>query len=321
MSSEVRLVRPYAGVETYQDFLEQWRLCIADIELKPNARGSLEATSFVNDPFKLSFSGESFDAAVKEVVAAGDGLGFAPEDLALVVVVSTPYLRLSRLLGPVALDTLPAVLPLDRAQLEPLRTPHGGCDVELAIVLTEHLEPAPLRPRRRGTWLGRVRFHARTELGEVGFTPLVLNEQIRSDNELPANTVRFIEVEVDGLLEAVPDDAVRLYVDDQVLSTMNQSPQTPAARSFQRQLFMDVMAAIVRVAPKVPDFDLLTTEAIADTLLGRVVATAARALPELGAGADEKALHHLRHRPEVFIALLEDAVKPRDDLRHAIGGI
>src|SRR5690606_15842814 len=150
----------------------------------------------------------------------------------------------------------------------------------VSFCLADEQPPRPLRPRRRGTWLGRVRFKLSTQLGELGFTPRRLTSEKRAELDLPDTTIRYVEVDPTALLDEELDDAIDLYVDETILAYLGQAPDSASARSFQRQLFVDVVSAVVRAAPKVEGFDTLELAQMEESILFRIVDAAA--LPASG---------------------------------------
>ena len=328
MSSEKRVVRPYVGVDAFQDMLGSFRLRIGPEALEPGDHRTVTSSSFTGDPVRLiPAPGDHLDRLRSESVDAVRQLGLALSDVDLVVLASTPYLRLLDVVHRVSLDdpaAIPADLVLDADSTLALRTPSGGVDIEVCFVVNAHQPPKPLHPWRKGTWLGRIRFELRTELGELGFTPQPLTADRRAQFALPDATVRFVQVSWDDLVGEDMSEAVDLYVDETLLTLVNSSPHSPGALAFQRQLFVDVMAAIVREAGRadIAEWDLADID---DTVLGRVVAVAAGPGPKSEPSEEkrarmEHAFHLLKEKPEVFLARLEAAAAPRNDLQQTITG-
>lgn len=331
MSSEKRLLRPYVGLDAFQDILDEFRLVVGGLKadaLQP--RLSLPATSFLHDPTVLLLAGsqDAAEEALRRATGAAEELEIPPSDVELVVLASTPYLRLVDIVHRCPLDDLEALpqkitMVGDDEGVRALRAPIGGCDIEAFFVLRRSQPAKPLRPRRKGTWLGRIRFTLRTEMGELGFTPRFLTAAIREEHGLPDDAIRFVDVNVDALMEGDIHEAVELYVDEELLTQLNQSTNTPGARAFQRQLFLDAIGAMVRAARMTPFADVELVE-LEGTVLGRLVDAAARG-PAGESDAQrvarrEHALVLLKEEPEVFISRLEAAARPRDDLRTVIAG-
>ena len=85
----------------------------------------------------------------------------------------------------------------------------------------------------------------------------------------PVQTLQ--EKEAEALLGENIDDAVELFVDEDLLGHLNRAADSPASRAFQRQLFVDAMAAVARALPRVPGLSSLELADIDGTVLGRIV--------------------------------------------------
>lgn len=330
MSSERRVVRPFIGLEPFQKAMDAVRARIGEFDLEPGGRVTVPSNSFRHDPLVVLLTREGVDSQDlrDELIRATEAIDLDSSAVELVVVASTRRLKLSQLVHRSPLsdpDSVPASVILTRATVQALQTPFGGCDVEVALILATAIDGKPLRPRRLGTWLGRATFHVRTDLGGLGFTPRALTDEIRKELGLPLDTVRYVEIQPELVVEpATADESVTLYVDERVLSSLNQNPNTPWARSMQRQLFLDVVAAIVRDVSRVDNFPSLTLADIDDSLLLRVIDAAVKSGTKGSsrptAPEREIEMERLREKPAHFLAKLEAACGMASDLRLALGG-
>lgn len=331
MSSERRVVRPYADVEPFQAILDKWCFRIGPEQLSPGEHRTIPSSSFLHDPGVVvcAVDDDALEDVRKEAAAAADAAGYDQADVELVVIAATPYLRLADVVHRASVaddDAIPREIRLEHDQGPgALRTASGGCDVDVYLCLAKDVPSRPLRPARRGTWLGHIRFGLRTELGDLGFTPLPLTADVRSQHQLGADVIRFVDVTPEALLEDDLSAAVELYIDEQVLAVLNQAPTTAGARFFQRQIFLDVVAALIRAVPQDDLPDPLSLAAIENTVLGRVVDAAAGS-GRRGETRDqmtarrEQALQWLRHDQAKFMALVENSCAPRDELLNLLGG-
>jgi hypothetical protein len=325
VTSEKRIVRPYGGIARFQAILDSTRLHVGPVVVEPGRSASITSSSFRNDPVKLLIGSDAvMDEVRAEARAALDDLRLAPGDIEFVVVATSPALRLLDVVHRRTLDSPDAVpthiVMSAEGGTRALEAASAGLDLEVCFALAEELTPRPLAPWRRGTWLGRCRFGLRTELGEIGFTPQPLTEQMRRDNGLHPSTMRYIVVDHEALFDADLADAVDVYVDQELLAMMSRSAHTAGAAAFQRQLFVDVVAAVVTaVAGRDRALELAELEG---TVLGRLVGMVA------GRGKDdaettvlrEVALRQLANEPHVFVARVEGVAAMKDDLRRTIQG-
>lgn len=190
MPSEQRLVRPFVGVELFASALADASVRLGPVRIDDGQRVHVPSSSLQHDPPVLSWgravAGEDLRNTLVEAAARAD---LEPDQLELLVVASTPYLRIADIAHRAAIS-VPGSIPdeLDLRRLEPrpraIQTPMGGCDIEVYVCLSRSLPRQLLRPSRKGTWLGRARFSVRTELGELGLSPVPLTADLRNELEL-----------------------------------------------------------------------------------------------------------------------------------------
>ncbi len=330
MSSETRVIRPYTGVDRFQQILDGFRLRCGPDEIEPGTSRSIPSSYFLETPVVL-LSPSEIDLPILRAaaVAAATEVGLEATDIDLVVSASTPYLRLLDVVYRANLglpDAIPESVTLTSGQTRALQTPSGGLDLEVCFALNQSLSPRALRPHRLGTWLGRVNFSLRTELGELGFTPRPLTKEEKTALGLPPETVRFVRVDASALMADDMADAVEFYVDEVVLAVLNSGPNTAGARTFMRQMFMDMMAAIVQTVRsndvadiKVADLELSDVEG---TVLGRVLYAAAGTLPREGREIRRQiALDQLKNEPQLLLSHLEASARFDEDLQQTITGV
>lgn len=332
MSSERRVVRPYHGLARFQMILDQLVLHIGSETCKTGANLSVSSSSLRSDPvvLRVADDAEAAEQARNDAIESAEAIGLTPEQVEFVVVASTPYLRLADVVHRRSLadsDCLPETIAIKAGDAaRALLTPAGGCDISAFLVLADQLEPTPLRPHRLGTWFGRAQFSLRTELGELGFTPRPLTAAKREELGLHAEAIRFVEVDAAALLGERLDDAVDLYVDETLLSHLNLAADSPASRSFQRQLFVDVMGAVCRATADLDQFETMGLAELEDTVLAHLIdALAGKPAPsdsdDLIRQRKESLLDQMKQTPDVFVANLEALSRPREDLRVNIGGL
>jgi hypothetical protein len=332
MSSEKRVIRPYKGIYLFQAILDSWSLRIGTQESAGGQNLTVPAASFRADPvvIRTAVDAEAATKALDQLREAASALGIEPTQLEVVVIASNPYLRIVDVVHRRSLAddaALPETLTLKAADgIRALCTPAGGCDITAYFCLADELEPAPLRPHRRGTWLGKVQFALRTELGELGVTPRPLTPEARREHGLDQDAVRLVVVDEEALLSDQINDIVELYVDEALLGHLTMAADSAASRAFQRQLAVDVLATIVWATHRLPDIAQLTVAELEGTVVGRLVdaATGQRDKKESNELYQQRREHQLallKEHPEVFIANLEARGKPRDDWKSLIGGI
>jgi hypothetical protein len=325
VSSEERLIRPYVGVDNVQKILERFTVHFGENVIANGETVTASPLDYLTRPVGLSLGTDaaSLEQTKRELLVTVDNLGLEPDAVELLVVLSTPRLKLSdigwrRTLS--ELDTLSIDVPLATAATRPaaLETPFGGCRIDVFLALKSKREKAILKPWRKGTWLAHVAFGISTQLGEIGFNPLPLDDEVRDRLGVAKSTNRVVKIEASVLDPEVTEDAIELYVDDGLLAELAHFSSTPGARALQRQLFLDVVTAIAVNAHALPEFRDMGFEEIDGSLLGRVVILATSSVADESA-AERKARQHsmfstARNDPTLFIAHLEAQCDTKADL-------
>ena len=335
MSSERRVVRPYIGVDRFQTVLDTWTLRIGPELVEAGEQCTISSSSYLVDPpiIAVAPDDDALDSVHKELAAATEAMGFEPADVELVVIAATPYLRLADVLHRRSLeeaDAVPREIVVTSATPTPraMQTPSGGCDFDVYFTLARQRPPQPLQPSRQGTWLGHIRFSLRTEFGEVGFTPRPLTAEVRGQLlSFPLRPCAMCTCSTPRLSSRTMwPRRSSSTLDETILAVLNQSPHTPAARFFQRQLYLDVMVAVVNEVRSSEDLRTAELAELDGTVLGRIVVAAAGRGRQGETAAQleirqETALRWLRDKPQQFLALVESTCAPGDDLRRSTRGV
>ena len=251
--------------------------------------------------------GEFEDFKVALVQGASD-LGVDLSALGLLAVASTSYVRRSQVVHrcPLTdLDSLDRVTEVTAGERPvALRTGFHGAAVEVYLLLLRELEKRPLRPWRKATWISRAKFTIDVEKGAVLFRPIPLDDNERARLDLPAGTVRYVDLEDHDVLEPFGEsEPPRFYIDADLLRQLGARQASPIALAFQAQLAQDFMTAVVHRAAGETDVETRSWEDVEDSLLGRVLRFAAGA----GASRDDKQLllKQVSENPERMLARTE----------------
>ena len=179
MSTETRVVRPYVGGQEFQQLLDSCTLRCADELVKGGGEVSVSLDEYLNYPFALLM--EDFDWGLAESGAAA--LGLNPADIDLIVLVAAPRLRFADTIfrrNLSEISGMPDHVPLSFPERpRALRAPHGGADLKVYFCLNKDLDPRPLSPWRKGTWLGQQEYRVRSDLSGSGFVPIRMNDDDR----------------------------------------------------------------------------------------------------------------------------------------------
>lgn len=322
MSSETRVVRPYLGVERFQSALDGASLTVGAEIVFPGETLTLSGSAFRSDPITLRLG--DLEVLMKDLTAAVETAELSLEELDLVVIARTPYLRMADVVAHIPIDKLDSSeIAVRSSGIRAFETPHGGCDLDCFISLGTKLPPRPLRAHLKGTWLGRVTFPLRTDLGELGFTPRALTDEVREQYGLPDGALRFVALDGEIAEASGLDDVIQLYLEPSILAELNQGAGTPAGKTLQQQLFLDVIGAIARSfrGSSAADLDL---EDLGPVLQGVVKFVAGR--PQQGESDGKRrttllwSLGLLRDHPEVFMSHVEAGTAIVEDLTKVLRG-
>lgn len=330
MSSETRILRPYVGIGQFQAALNSVRFWVGRTPYGSGGSTMLDIGTYARTPIDLVLAedDDSYTALLADLTSGCEAAGLSPDDLDLVVVASSSYLKIAQVVHRVRLSKLidegRVVSLTDTERPLALQAPHGGCVLDAYVALAGARDPAPLRAWRKGTWLAQIRVTIRTDLGSVGFVPRPLTEETKVEFGLPSGTVRFVRLADESpLTPDVSEDAVELYVDSDLLARVSAAPNSPQSRVFQLQLFLDVVAGILESARLDTDFPRVTVAEIEGSLLQRVIAMLAGRV----AGETDDALRQRqdqllkmsRNERSRFLAHAEESCRIRQELIKAVG--
>ena len=327
MSSETRLVRPYVGGQEFQQMLDSCTLRCADEIVEGGGEVSVSLDEYLNYPFELRMENISWGLAE----AGTSALELKPGDVDLLVLVAAPRLRFVDTIFRRDLSeagSMPDHVPLSSPERpRALRAPHGGADVRVYFCLNKHLDPRPLSPWRKGTWLGQQRYRVRSDLSGSGFVPIRMTDEDREHLGIPKDTARFVTLDDGDPFDVDPAaDIVKLYVDGDLLDRLAVATSTPVGKHIQRQLFLDATSAIIFAAHRRLAQDPGLGSQHVDDFRGSLVHKLTEVVASKGmdtASCDQRQteFRRLRDTPTAFLAQIEAKTGMRKDMLASFGDI
>lgn len=324
MSKETRTIRPFVGIDALESVLDEALLHFGQEACMPNDSTTVDVAphEYLLRPVSIEWASdeEAFSRFRQRLFDGSRSTGFEPRDLSLVVVASTSYLKIADivLLRPLSdIEDLPRIAELTSPiRPEAFSAPFNGFVVDAYVLLSNSVQPRPLKPHVRGTWIAQVRFRIETTLGPALLPPTPLTDQVREHHRLPAKTIRYLHFGDHDLLEPYREQEQPVfYVDEELLAQLNARRTSPASKAVQLQLAHDFVSAVIRRASGHEGLDGVSYDDVRAALLGSVIRIAA------GTGttaADrERLLKEIRVNPEYVIARAEHTI----DLAGGYGGL
>ena len=218
MSSETRLIRPYVGGQEFQQMLDSCTLRCADQIVEGGGEVSVSLDEYLNYPFALLLQDIDWSLARDGATA----LELDHSDIDLLVLAAAPRLRFVDTIfrrDLTDVESMPDHIPLSYPERpRALRAPHGGADLRIYFCLNRDLDPRPLSPWRKGTWLGQQAYRVRSDLSGSGFVPIRMTDEDREHLGIPKDTARFVTLDDGDPFDVDPaTDVVKLYVDGELL--------------------------------------------------------------------------------------------------------
>ena len=273
MSSETRVVRPFKSADKTQDWINE-NLSIELVsgasvleKLNPGSTSRIDANSLIScSPLLTGINENLYEAVMADATNIG---GLNPENLRLLVVIKSSYLKQVSLISEYSIEEIRGLsnsIPLND---ELFRCVHHGWEVSILLVLSKSSIPQPGVAWRRGTWLARADFLVASPTEGLGFTPRALTEEIRAHYELSQKTTRYAQV-VDGMSildGATVDSVLEYYVDETLLQRLSASPTSPFSILEQTRIFLDAASFVVTEACRDSDFRGKQVEDVKDSVV------------------------------------------------------
>ena len=343
MSSETREFRPFEVDSRLIESIRGASLRFGDMTCRADGSLRVEDRSFVQRPASIVWSADQgFEEFKRDLRVGSMDCGFDPSLLALIVTVRSGYLKHNETVVNVPLSCLdqldrqtPLTKALDGSRRFAFLADSHGATVEVFIALRMTLEPRPLRAWRKATWLAKSSFRIRCQDDNTLFRPMPLDEEKRNElnrRDAPlrgrraryANTTYFVEFDSGCDLSAdLSDTEVPiLWVDQELLTTLDQFPSSPVAELIQHQMVMQLISSVVyefnrRAAGTGPEgvdveLDTRTFTEVKGSIIGRIARLIAGAQASDAQRTD--VIQMMRTNPLVAVAWAEDVIGLRASL-------
>lgn len=330
MSTEARTIRPFTGLERFEEALREASLHFGQDTCRPgeSVRSELNSHEFNLRPLDLEWAADqdSFAYFKNQLRQGLDETEVRPSAVSLLVVAETSYLKEAEVLinhSLSELSTLNRVVHLHSKEERPspFKAWRHGFQVDVHVLLNQSIPPSPLRPHRKGTWFARESFEVKTtHSSERLFRPIPLNEENRDRLNLPNGTTRYVVLGEHDPLQKYEEQAEEpeLYIDEDLLSELNASSSSAASRAIQLDLALHFMTCVIHKASRNLSENDKPFEDISGSLVARILQLCA------GSARDKEHMRTLYRRiqssPEKVIAWAEDRLSIQGALLENVKG-
>ena len=252
-------------------------------------------------------------AAFRERVSRGlADHGIERDAAALVVTAHTGYLKIvSTLVYHLVsdLDGLERESVFDGAErLKALRASTHGATVTAHLSLIKNIEPMPLRPWRKGTWLAKATFRIQTDTARQLFQPTPMDDETRNEFHLPKDCVCYVHMDPhDPLRPYLETSAPVFYVDADILTRLDRAAGSAVGRAMQAQLARDFVAGVIMDVAAQRAEASLSWDDIEGSLFGRIVAMVSGKGSSVA--ARQQMIELVRNDPSRLLSQVEGALK------------
>lgn len=326
MSTESRTIRPFLGLGSLEKALSQSLLHFGQESCDPDKSLVVDLTphEFMLRPVTISWASddEAFSRLKDDLLSGIGESGIPQAALSIIALASTPFLKKTEVAFVSSLADLEGlsrtIVLSEPERSAALSAPISGFVVDAYLLLNRDLEPRPLRPQRKGTWISASRFQVESSLGPAVLPPTPLTSELRGKLELPARTIRYVDLGEHDLLAPYPDQEQPVfYVDEDLLAELNARGSAPVSKAVQIQLASDFISSVVFGASRrSEDLTQLSYVDIRRSLLGSVIRLAA------GPGASDEDRDRLLRRvvsdPDYVIARTEHFIGSGDGFSRAL---
>ena len=312
-SSERRALRPYEHLEDVQEAFDRITLSIGNEE--PYEEGSsvrLGGNSFADEHIYVNLAADSnaFGQLAKVLLETAQKLGIPAEQLELLAVTSGPFTRLSDVIWAFPLseikenDRLQRIVAPAHPRWPSTLNPGKGFFVDIYCVLRQDIERRPLRPSRKGTWLAHAGFKISTDQDTSSFETLALTDAVRKQHDLVGkNIVKYSHIDANPIEPGSQESDIVLYVDQEILNKLVAHENTVGASIWQKQLFLDIVGALVARSSVELNKHTRTLAEIENSILYRIIT----GLTDEEEG-QQTYLQMVTDEPSKFVAHVEDTL-------------
>jgi hypothetical protein len=248
MSTETPVLRNFKGLDDLQLLLDSARLVVNQghgqvSALEPGDTQTLSPADLRDVGLSIRFDNSDLPIAV-----ALERARLSKEDVDLVVLAESGFLKDRAVLVNVPVATLTSstqIVMHKGTRHDALNDKRHGFDVQVLFVLNKTIPPMQLRPRRLGTILADIAFTIRPNRMGNGLVPRPLTAEVRADRA-PVGTVLWVESNGDLLTAETLDEAVTIYIDEEIHSDIGRL-RTKEAKLLQVTFALEALGHIVHL--------------------------------------------------------------------------
>ena len=280
-SAERRALRPYENLGAIQEAFDQITLSIGNQE--PYAHGStvrLSGSSFVNEHIYIDLAADAdgFAQLTATLLDTATDLEISPDQIDLLIVTSGVFTRRADVICSFPLSEIKeqdhkqrVVAPAHTRWPSTLNAGKGFF-IDVYCALGQDIKRRPLRPSRKGTWLAHAGFKISTDQDTTSFETLALTDNVKEKYGLVGhNIVKYAHVDADPTEPGSLESDIILYVDQTTLNLLDANSNSEGASLWQRQLFLDIVGALVTRSSVELNRGTKTLADIENSILSRII--------------------------------------------------
>ena len=281
MSSESRILRPYTELASFESLFQRVKLQVGRTLVDPGQRLEITPVELLTESMSVVVAHGQADIELAEadILRGLDANDLDESDLQFLVAVSSAYLKLYNVVWQGGLsDVRDRDWRIGVAHGADNRPPatraiHHGCQISISLIFANERESSALKVWRSGTWISRADFRLSNIDGPSGFIPLPLNDSLREKFGLPRGTMRYIKLDDSPLNIRPEDDALELYIDEEVFAQLALDQDSAHSKAFQNQLFIDIATAVITKTAQDEELDSLSMddESVRNSIVGELV--------------------------------------------------
>lgn len=249
MSYETKSMSNFSGVDQLQETLNDLKLLIAEPGGDKHELNVGERIELLTPVIREIAIAHSWGVDLTKINKAIEKTKIPAADVWFVAIAENRKMKLRETVFQCDFSDLNKVrdasyVDLGVSRSKALMSRRDGFDLAVFLVLGRELQPGALKPYRFGTILASVSYEIRPARLGNGIRPRPLTPEVAELHMLADKTVLFVDQRSDLLSANNLDDAVAIYVDEELLRIIGTN-RSSESKVIQRDLVIDSLKQLV----------------------------------------------------------------------------